>query len=216
LLHHMKGMKMSVHKKLMEARIRLQNTKLEKTGHNKFAGYSYFELGDFLPAVQKIFAEIGLCGVISYGNNDDDLASLQITDTEDMTSLCIYSPMAEANLKGCHPIQNLGAAQTYLRRYLWVTAMEIVEHDVLDATTGQDSKIVKSVPASVWDTMPEAKQRELQGIVDSVRACMEADKMDDALGTLHEVTDADEKIALWSRLDSKERAAIKKAQGEKK
>ena len=74
----------------------------------------------------------------------------------------------------------------------------------------------KSVPASVWDTMPESKQRELQGIVDSVRACMEADKMDDALGTLHEVKDADEKIALWSRLDSKERAAIKKAQGEKK
>jgi hypothetical protein len=74
----------------------------------------------------------------------------------------------------------------------------------------------KSTPASVWDTMPESKQRELQGIVDSVRACMEADQMDDALGTLHEVTDADEKIALWSRLDSKERAAIKKAQGEKK
>lgn len=74
----------------------------------------------------------------------------------------------------------------------------------------------KSVPASVWDTMPEAKQRELQGIVDSVRAAMENNAMGDAMMTLHEVRDADEKTALWSRFDSKERAAIKKAQGEKK
>jgi hypothetical protein len=42
--------------------------------------------------------------------------------------------MAEANLKGTHPIQNLGAVETYQRRYLWMTAMEIVEHDILDAS----------------------------------------------------------------------------------
>jgi hypothetical protein len=46
--------------------------------------------------------------------------------------------MSTAELKGCHAIQNLGAVQTYLRRYLWVAAMEIVEHDSLDATTGKD------------------------------------------------------------------------------
>ena len=34
---------MSVHKKLMEARLRLQAAELKKTGHNKFAGYYYFE-----------------------------------------------------------------------------------------------------------------------------------------------------------------------------
>jgi hypothetical protein len=49
--------------------------------------------------------------------------------------------MAEANLKGTHPIQNLGAVETYQRRYLWMTAMEIVEHDALDATTGSSTKI---------------------------------------------------------------------------
>ena len=51
---------MSVHKKLMQARIQLQNLPLKKTGHNKFAGYYYFELGDFLPDVQQIFNNIGL------------------------------------------------------------------------------------------------------------------------------------------------------------
>ena len=29
---------------------------------------------------------------------------------------------------------------TYIRRYLWVNALEIVEHDVFDATTGQEGK----------------------------------------------------------------------------
>ena len=40
---------MSVYSKLMKARIRLQGMELKKSGENKFAGYKYFELGDFLP-----------------------------------------------------------------------------------------------------------------------------------------------------------------------
>jgi hypothetical protein len=124
---------MSVHKKLMEARVRLQNTQLSKSGHNKFAGYKYFELGDFIPAIQSIFAEIGICGVVSYA---PDIATLTVTDIETGTELTITSPMSTAALKGCHEVQNLGAVQTYIRRYLWVTAMEIVENDVLDATLG--------------------------------------------------------------------------------
>jgi hypothetical protein len=131
---------MTVYKKLMQARVALQNVKLNKSGQNKFAGYAYFELGDFLPTVQSIFHEVGLCGYISYG---PDLATLSIVDVDDGTSITITSPMAEANLKGTHPIQNLGAVETYQRRYLWMTAMEIVEHDALDATTGSvDSKRV--------------------------------------------------------------------------
>jgi hypothetical protein len=51
--------------------------------------------------------------------------------------------MGSAALKGCHEVQNIGAVETYQRRYLWVTAMEIVEHDALDATTGSvDAKRV--------------------------------------------------------------------------
>lgn len=137
---------MTVHKKLMQARIKLQGTQLKKSGLNKFAGYSYFELGDFLPDIQNIFNDVGLCGVVSY---DTSHATLCITDVDDGTQIVITSPMAEANLKGTHPIQNLGAVETYQRRYLWMTAMEIVEHDVLDATTGSEAPakpVVRAVP----------------------------------------------------------------------
>jgi len=46
--------------------------------------------------------------------------------------------MGSAALKGCHEVQNIGAVETYQRRYLWVAALEIVEHDALDKTTGKN------------------------------------------------------------------------------
>lgn len=122
---------MSAQAKLMDARLELLNTKLTKSGHNKFAGYKYFELGDFIPAIQKIFHDLNLCGIVSFGT---EIATLTINDLEDNSSLEITSPMSTAALKGCHAVQNLGAVQTYIRRYLWVTALEIIENDVVDAS----------------------------------------------------------------------------------
>jgi hypothetical protein len=131
---------MSVYKKLQEARILLQNTSLKKSGRNKFANYEYFELGDFLPTIQNIFSKVGLCGTVSFGTEIATLTIVDVdaTDTTTPNYVVFSSPMSSAELKGCHAIQNLGAVQTYLRRYLWVAAMEIVEHDALDATTGKD------------------------------------------------------------------------------
>lgn len=135
---------MSAHKKLMLARVKLQSTEMKKSGLNKFAGYSYFELGDFIPHIQTIFNDVGLCGVVSF---DTTQATLCITDTEDGSQIVVTSPMAEANLKGAHPIQNLGAVLSYQRRYLWMAAMEIVEHDIIDAAPAAEPKTeTKPVP----------------------------------------------------------------------
>jgi len=134
---------MSVHKKLMAARVKLQSTEMKKSGLNKFAGYSYFELGDFIPHIQTIFNEIGLCGVVSF---DTTHATLCITDVDDGTCIVITSPMAEANLKGAHPIQNLGAVESYQRRYLWMTALEIVEHDIIDSAPAAEPVKVEAKP----------------------------------------------------------------------
>jgi hypothetical protein len=141
---------MTVYKKLQEARILLQNTKLNKSGKNKFAGYEYFELADFLPQIQVICKDLGLCGVISFNH---EMAYLQITDVEDGTSIMFTSPMSSAALKGCHDVQNLGAVQSYLRRYLWVNCFEICEHDALDATTGASEPVKKPDPKPVSITV---------------------------------------------------------------
>lgn len=122
----------NIYQRLLNARLELQSSDLKKTGNNKFAGYKYFELGDFLPVVQKIFNSQGLLGVVSYGREEATLTITNIDNPEER--IVVGTPMSSAALKGAHEIQNLGAVQTYLRRYLWVTAMEIVEHDALDSS----------------------------------------------------------------------------------
>jgi hypothetical protein len=152
---------MSVYKKLQQARLALQNTKLSKSGKNKFAGYEYFELGDFLPQIQKICADIGLCGVLSFNT---DMAYLTIHDTDGEGFVTFTSPMSSAALKGCHDVQNLGAVQTYLRRYLWTNAFEIVEHDALDATTGGIEPVKKAEPKPVQQPVQvKAEPKKIAG-----------------------------------------------------
>jgi hypothetical protein len=126
---------MKIYKKLIDARNMLQTKELTKSGHNKFAGYKYFELGDFLPTVQAIFKEVGLVDVISFTT---EVATMTIFDVEDGSSIVFTSPMGSASLKGCHEVQNIGAVETYQRRYLYTTAMAIVESDALDATTAKE------------------------------------------------------------------------------
>jgi hypothetical protein len=199
-----------VHKKLMEARMLLQQAPLKKSGHNKFAGYSYFELGDFLPTINQIFARVGLCGVVSF---DKELATLTITDYDDNTEIKLTSPMAEANLKGCHPIQNLGAVETYTRRYLWVSAMEIVEHDALDSSAPlKEDKVIISPTQGAQDNIPPEELQYLQEMaVELIATCEQGDPKAAWDKLEGENLDAEQKIALWTLLPSKVRSALKKA-----
>jgi hypothetical protein len=198
-----------VYAKLQKARIKLQQSSIKKSGHNKFAGYQYFELGDFLPTINGIFHELGLCSVISFNK---ELATLRIIDTDNGGSITFTSPMADANLKGTHPIQNLGAVETYSRRYLYVTALEIVEHDALDATTGQEApKSAKPISKDVFDSMAIEDQEAIRSIGVHVISMLAMDDVEGAVQYIEQCElDADSKTALWSLLDSKQRAAIKK------
>ena len=130
---------MSVYKKLQEARILLQNTKLNKSGKNKFAGFNYFELSDFIPQVTEIFNKVGLCGIVSFTN---DTAYLTVHETESDGFVTFTSPLVMAeNAKG-QAIQSLGATHTYFRRYLWLMCMEITENDLIDSI----EPVAKTVP----------------------------------------------------------------------
>lgn len=211
---------MSVYTKLNKARMALVGMKLEKTGHNKFAGYNYFELGDFLVPTQKIFDEVGLCGVVSFSA---DLATLTIVDTEDGSQIVLTSPMGSAALKGCHEVQNIGAVETYQRRYLWVSAMEIVEHDALDATTGKApvEKPAIRQSATKGTVPPDVAADRIVPIQLAASLAVERFKKGDEVGAYEEVsgiTDGEEKQFLWNLLANQSalRASIKKlAQADK-
>lgn len=154
---------MKVCKKLVEVRNELQTMSLSKSGHNKFAGYKYFELGDFLPAIQTLFKKHGLCDVISF---TQELATMVVYDVEDGSSVTFTSPMGSAQLKGCHEVQNIGAVETYQRRYLYVTALAIVEHDALDAVTGSQAVEVKPVEVKEVKAKPQEFEQNLDALAE--------------------------------------------------
>lgn len=122
---------MTVFEKLNEARLRFQNANVKKSGNNKFAGYTYYELSDILPFINQIANELKFCCVLNFNK---ELATLDFCDLEGDGRIQFTAPMSEANLKGCHAVQNTGAVITYLKRYLYQNCFEIVENDVLDAT----------------------------------------------------------------------------------
>ena len=152
---------MSVYKKLQQARLALQNTKLSKSGKNKFAGFEYFELGDFIPQVTSIFEKVGLCGIVSF---TAETAYLTVHETEGDGFVTFTSPLVMAeNAKG-QAIQSLGSTHTYFRRYLWLMCMEITENDVVDATTGGVEPAKKPEPKPVQQPVQvKAEPKPIKG-----------------------------------------------------
>jgi hypothetical protein len=203
---------MNVYQRLSLAREKFHALKLTKTGHNKFAGYYYFELGDFLIPALRVFREAGLCSHVTF---DKDVATMVIRcDDKPEDWFNIESPMGSAALKGCHEVQNIGAVETYQRRYLWVAALEIVEHDALDATTGKDApnKDIHAPARLAFESLQPEQQDRMRRLSQVVLKAQGPSQMIDAIDAAD--LDQDEKAGLWSLLDSKTRSAIKQAQKE--
>ena len=211
---------MSVLSKLMQARMALHKTEIKKSGWNSFSNYKYMELGDFLLPTLRLFDEFKLCGLVSF---TADIASLTITDLEDGSSVVITSPMGSASLKACHEVQNIGAVETYQRRYLWGTAMEIVEHDAIDSSPPVDT-LVPALEASI----AQAKQKKNGAMGDAwaeadrnlaVETKRSLSKFADRIAPMAPVEafelieeqglEPEEKTYLWGFLNSKLRSAMK-------
>lgn len=128
---------MNIYEKIAEARVRFQSRGVKMSGENKFAGYKYYELADILPAINAIGKELGFLCAVSFS----DVATLEVIDTEKPNERQTFtSPMSTAALKGCHEVQNLGAVETYIKRYLYQNAFEIVEGDAVNATHDPNAK----------------------------------------------------------------------------
>ena len=130
---------MNVYEKLQQARVILQNENLKKSGKNAYSGFTYFELADFIPAVNVIFEQLKLCSNFSIVAG---IATLTIINSEKIDETTVFTmPTAELQLKGCTAVQALGGVNTYCRRYLYLNALEIVEADMLDPQAGKIEEV---------------------------------------------------------------------------
>ncbi len=126
----MENLAKNIYEKMQLMRCEMQSKTLKKSGFNSFSKYHYFELQDIIPAINELMKKYKVSSELNFG----EFAELKITNAENSDEIMLFScPMSNANLKGCHAVQNLGASITYIRRYLYINAFEIVEHDALDS-----------------------------------------------------------------------------------
>jgi len=210
-----------VYAKLQKCRVELQNMELKKSGHNKFEGYKYFELRDFLPAINTLFDVYGLCYSLQF---DRDMANMFVVDVDTGSSIKFCCPMEPAVLKGCQPVQNLGGSLTYISRYLLCLALAVSESDIVDASEPLKDK--KTISAT--DGAKDALDARLAALVDKLSSHIQAQydagnewAAFEAWDLRDQSTyDVDASTAVWGQLSSKCRSTLKmmakEANGESK
>lgn len=144
----------TLNESIISIRVNLQNSSLKKSGKNKFAGFEYFELSDFLPRVNELMLEENV--------NDrfyikDEYAYLELIKGDEKQEYTMPFERFETpvniktdpktketrEVKSMQDIQYLGALNTYYKRYLYLNAFGITDGEVIDSMDNEDIKVVR-------------------------------------------------------------------------
>ena len=143
----------NIYWKLVEARRRFLGANVKKTGVNRFAEFKYFTLEDIIPVKEQIFRDLGLIDPISFGTDVATLTLINCDNPEE--TIEFMSPLDKDESLIKNPIQKLGAVETYVRRYLYMLVLDIVEADAVEAVTDKpDPETGKTV-----DNAPKKSNR---------------------------------------------------------
>ena len=127
---------MNIYEKIQTAKKLLSEENIKKSGLNKFSNFCYYELSDFMPSIIKIFDELKLFSKVVFTSES---AVLTIINAENPAEQEEYtSPMKDLQIKGANAMQELGGVETYQRRYLYMSALDITENDMFDANSGKN------------------------------------------------------------------------------
>ena len=155
---------MNVYQKLIEARSQFLNDGVEKSGKNMNVGFKYFELTDIVPSVTKIFKELGLIAIDKFTNETAYMTIVNCDAPEETIEFeapfnQIAPIVSNAGKQVTNEMQALGSSITYMRRYLYMIAMDIVENDEIEPQITNDTPVEapKKAPAT-----PEQRQEVKQ------------------------------------------------------
>ena len=141
----------NLNQSIISIRVKLQSAKLKKSGKNKFAGFDYFELADFLPKLNELMLEESINDLF---NIEDGKATLTLIKGEERQVYSIPFILFDTpvnlkqdtktgeirEIKSMQDIQYLGALNTYYKRYLYLNAFGITDGDVIDAMDNQQEQ----------------------------------------------------------------------------
>lgn len=151
--------KKTLNEAIASIRVKLQKADLKKSGKNKFAGFEYFELADFLPTLNELMEKEGINDLFTI---EDNKAILTLIKGEEKQSYMIpfimfETPLNTKGAKSMQDIQYLGALNTYYKRYLYLNAFGITDGDVIDALDVEGNG-TKKAPVQTSAQAPTAQK----------------------------------------------------------
>ena len=175
---------LNVYQKLSKARMQFLVSGAEKTGKNMHLAFKYFELDDIVPIATKIFDEIGLISIVNFTS---DTATMAIVNTDDSEQVVFSAPfnqiapiVSSSGKQATNEMQALGSSITYMRRYLYMIALDICEPDTIDPVapekTPQTTPVAKPTPtASLTDGNSNAGELQIKQLKELLKKLREND-----------------------------------------
>jgi hypothetical protein len=154
---------LNIYGKLAVARSMFLKNGAKKTGTNNYAEFKYFTLEDIIPVKQAIFNEVGLVDLVTFENDRATLALINIDSPEEYIEF--MSPLREDESLIKNPIQKLGAIETYVRRYLYLLMLDIVEADAIDELAGKEDKPTKVPKKATKPATTEERQETKKELI---------------------------------------------------
>ena len=154
----------NLNESIASIKVKLQNSKLKKSGKNTFAGFEYFELADFLPRLNELMLEENINDQFTI---EEDYAKLILIKGEERQEYKIPfqifdTPLNKNGSPSMQDIQYLGALNTYYKRYLYLNAFGITDGEVIDSmNNGELGKKEESID---YRTLLAAELKE-QGLL---------------------------------------------------
>lgn len=156
---------LNVYQKLLAARAKFLESDVQKTGKNMHLSFKYFELDDIVPTATRIFGEVGLIPIVNFTS---DVATMTVVNTDNPEEVIpfvapfnqIAPIVSNAGKQATNEMQALGSSITYMRRYLYMIALDICESDSFDANVGKPVTAPQSAPTP--PATPEQRQEVKQ------------------------------------------------------
>lgn len=152
----------NVYQKLIKAREQFLNADVQKTGKNMHLSFKYFELDDIVPAAIRIFSAVGLVPVVNFTADTATMTIVNTDNPEDTVAFVapfnqIAPIVSNAGKQATNEMQALGSSITYMRRYLYMMALDICESDSIDANAGKP--VTAPAPAETAPKAPATPQQ---------------------------------------------------------
>lgn len=157
----------NVYQRLLAARAKFLEADVQKTGKNMHLSFKYFELNDIVPPATRIFTEVGLVGLVNF---TADTATMTIINTDNPEETITFTApfnqiapiVSNTGKQATNEMQALGSSITYMRRYLYMMALDICENDSIDANIGKDEDAPSPAPATKKAPATPGQRKEVK------------------------------------------------------